>query len=220
MPSHLISAWNCLAQRSPVFATCQPTTSEAQWSTAAKTQHQPSAFVQNRDASVPPELVRPVGPDPAAVGPVPAGMPPPHRCQQPVLLHQPFLPARIPLAASRAFTLRWPSPRNGLAFTTVRVSSTSSSSLSAVFGPRFPGCRRSDFGGPPCCARSTIHARACDPPRLAHHRQRTKKIGGTIRLTPVLRGLDRRRPSPRAIARQLDCATRPFHMSQIDPSAI
>ena len=92
MPSHLISAWNCLAQRSPVFATCQPTTSEAQWSTAAKTQHQPSAFVQNRDASVPPELVRPVGPDPAAVGPVPAGMPPPHRCQQPVLLHQPQHP--------------------------------------------------------------------------------------------------------------------------------
>ena len=42
-----------VAQRSPFFATCQPTTSEAQWSTAAKNQHQPSAFVQNRDASVP-----------------------------------------------------------------------------------------------------------------------------------------------------------------------
>ena len=41
------------AQRSPFFATCQPTTSEAQWSTAPKNQHQPSAFVQNRDASVP-----------------------------------------------------------------------------------------------------------------------------------------------------------------------
>ena len=41
------------AQRSALFATCQRTTSEAQWSTAAKNQHQPSAFVQNRDASVP-----------------------------------------------------------------------------------------------------------------------------------------------------------------------
>ncbi len=41
------------AQRSPFFATCQPTTSEAQWSTAVKNRHQPSAFVQNRDASVP-----------------------------------------------------------------------------------------------------------------------------------------------------------------------
>ncbi len=30
-----------------------PTMSEAQWSTTAKNQHQPSAFVQNRDASVP-----------------------------------------------------------------------------------------------------------------------------------------------------------------------
>ena len=42
------------AQRSPFFATRQPTTSEAQWSTAAKNQlHQPSSFVQSRDASVP-----------------------------------------------------------------------------------------------------------------------------------------------------------------------
>ena len=41
------------AQRSPFFATCRPTTSEAQWSTAAKNQNQPSAFVQNRDAAVP-----------------------------------------------------------------------------------------------------------------------------------------------------------------------
>ena len=75
-----------------------------------------------------------------------------------------FLPARIPLAASRAFTLRWPSPRNGLAFSTVRISSTSSSSLSAVFGPRFPGWRRSASGDPPSLAssaytleRATLH---------------------------------------------------------------
>ena len=29
-----------------------------------------------------------------------------------------------------------------------------SSSRSAVFGPRFPGCRRSDFSGPPRPARN------------------------------------------------------------------
>ena len=31
-----------------------------------------------------------------------------------------FLPARIPLAASRTLTFRWPSPRNGLSDSTVR----------------------------------------------------------------------------------------------------
>ena len=41
------------AQRSPFFATRQPTTSESRWPAAAKNQYQPSAFVQNRDASVP-----------------------------------------------------------------------------------------------------------------------------------------------------------------------
>ncbi len=41
------------AQRSPFFATCQPTTSVTQWSTAPKNQHHPSTRVQNRAASVP-----------------------------------------------------------------------------------------------------------------------------------------------------------------------
>ena len=39
-----------------------------------------------------PELVRPLGRDPAAVGPVSAGMAPPHRHQQTVLPHQPQHP--------------------------------------------------------------------------------------------------------------------------------
>ena len=59
-----------------------------------------------------------------------------------------FLPTRIPLAASRAFTFRWPLPRNGLAFSTVRISCRSSSSLSAVFGPR---CAASGYTGPRAC---------------------------------------------------------------------
>ena len=42
-----------VARRLPFFTTCQPTTSEVQWSMAAKNQHQLSAFVPNRDASVP-----------------------------------------------------------------------------------------------------------------------------------------------------------------------
>lgn len=50
-----------------------------------------------------------------------------------------FLPTRIRLAACRAFTFRWPSPRNGLAFSTVWICSTSSSSLRAVFGPPLLG---------------------------------------------------------------------------------
>ena len=37
---------------------------------------------------------------------------------------------------------------------TVRISSTSSSSLRAVFGPRFPGSRRSATGDPPSLART------------------------------------------------------------------
>ena len=37
------------AHRSPILATCRPTRSDAQWSTAAKNQHQPSAFVEGRD---------------------------------------------------------------------------------------------------------------------------------------------------------------------------
>ncbi len=41
------------AQRSPFFATWQPTTSVTQWSTAPKNQHQPSVPVQNHAASVP-----------------------------------------------------------------------------------------------------------------------------------------------------------------------
>ena len=64
------------------------------------------------------------------------------------------MPARIPLAASRTFTFRWPSPRNGLSDSTVRISSTSSSSLSSVFGPRFPGVRVPDSGAPLTSARS------------------------------------------------------------------
>ncbi len=48
--------------------------------------------------------------------------------------------ARIPFAARRARTFRCPSPANGLSDSTVRISTTSSSSLSAVFGPRLPGC--------------------------------------------------------------------------------
>ena len=138
------------AQRSPFFATCQPTTSELQWSTAAKNQHQPSAFVQNRDASVPQSSsglsvrIRPLWVLSPRGWPRRTGASSP--CSR-ISLSTRFLPTRIPLAASRAFTFRWPSPRNGLAFSTVRISSTSSSSLSAVFGPRFAGCRRSDSGG-------------------------------------------------------------------------
>ena len=104
-----------------------------------------------------PELVRPFGADPSAVAPVSAGMSPPHRRQHPCALisrSTRFLPARIPSAPSRTFTLRWPSPRNGLSDSTVRISSTNSSSLSSVFGPRFPSCRRSDSRGPPTCVRS------------------------------------------------------------------
>ena len=66
-----------------------------------------------------------------------------------------------------------PCPRNPLAFSTVRISCRSSSSLSAVFGPRFPGSAASGYTGPralsasgpwigvdaahwpsPCCRRS------------------------------------------------------------------
>ena len=125
---------------------------------AAKNQHQPSAFVQNRDASVPHNSsgrsvrIRPLWLRSPRGRPRRTGTSSP--CSR-ISLSTRFLPARIPLAASRAFTLRWPSPRNGLAFSTVRISPTSSSSLSAVFGPRFPGCRRSDSGRSPRRARSS-----------------------------------------------------------------
>ena len=49
------------------------------------------------------ELVRVLGPDPAAVGTVPAGMPAPHRRQQPVRPHQAehrFLPIRMAAVAA------------------------------------------------------------------------------------------------------------------------
>ena len=90
-----------------------------------------------------PEFVGPLGPDPAAVAPVSAGMTPPHRRQQSVRPSSASAhgscPTWIPLAASRALVFRWPSPRNGLAFSTVRISSNSSLSPSAVFGPPLPG---------------------------------------------------------------------------------
>ena len=80
------------AQRSPLVATCQPMTSEVQWSTAAKNRHQPSAFVQNGDASVP----RSSSGLSVRIRPLwvrsPAGMPPPHWRQQPVRPHQPQHP--------------------------------------------------------------------------------------------------------------------------------
>ena len=145
------------AQRSPFFAMCQPTTSEAQWSTAPKNQHQPSALVQNRDASLPqsssgrPVLIRPLWLRSPRGCPRRTGASSP--CAR-ISRSTRFLPARIPLAASRPFTFRWPSPRNGLSDSTVRISATSSSSVSSVFGPRFPGRRRSDSRGPPRCARN------------------------------------------------------------------
>ena len=166
------------AQRSPFFATCHPTTSEAQWSTAAKNQHQPSAFVQNRDASVPQSSSgRSVRIRPLWLR-SPRGCPRRTGASNPCALisrSTRFLPTRIPLAARRALTFRWPSPRNGLAFSTIRISCTSSSSLSAVFGPRFSW--RSGLDLLPADLRpQRIHARACDPPRLAHHRQRVGPI--------------------------------------------
>uniref|UniRef100_UPI003AF30E88 hypothetical protein n=1 Tax=Candidatus Palauibacter sp. TaxID=3101350 RepID=UPI003AF30E88 len=42
-------------------------------------------------------------------------------------------------AARRARTFRCPSPTNGLSDSTVRISTTSSSSLNSVFGPHLPG---------------------------------------------------------------------------------
>ena len=50
-----------------------------------------------------------------------------------------FLPTRIPLAASRAFTFGWPLPRNGLAFSTVRGSPAGAPRRSAPSsGPATP----------------------------------------------------------------------------------
>ena len=43
-----------------------------------------------------------------------------------------FLPTRMPLAPSRIFTFRWPSPRNGPSGSTDRISLVTSSSLSSV----------------------------------------------------------------------------------------
>ena len=87
-----------------------------------------------------------------------------------------FLPTRISLAASRALTFRWLSPRNGLAFSTVRTPCNNSSSLSAVFGPRFPGWPRSASRGPPSLARNAYTARPRDYPGVAHHRQRVGPV--------------------------------------------
>ena len=128
MPSHLISAWNCLARycepqscrrpRPRAIALLKPPL-WAQHPLADRLQRRPAvarlrdvpaddvrgAVVDGREEPAPalrlrpeprrvraPELVRPLGPDPAAVGPVSAGMPPPHRRQQPMLPHQPQHP--------------------------------------------------------------------------------------------------------------------------------
>ena len=88
-----------------------------------------------------------------------------------------FLPTRIPLAASRAFTFRWASPRNGLAFSTVRISCRSCSSLSAVFGPRFEASA-SGYTGP----------RACQP---------RARGSGSTRLTGRRRAVGDRTPEAR-----------------------
>ena len=80
-----------------------------------------------------------------------------------------FLPTRMPLAFRRARTFRWPSPRKSLSCSTSRISSTNSSSLSFVFGPRFFGSATTSR------CRSTPHGvdrRAGDAPHLADHRQR------------------------------------------------
>ena len=78
-----------------------------QWSTAAKNQHQPSAFVQNRDASVPQSSsglsvrIRPLWVR------SPRGWPRRTGASSPlsrISLSTRFLPARIPLASS-AYTL-------------------------------------------------------------------------------------------------------------------
>ena len=50
-----------------------------------------------------------------------------------------FLPTRIAFGLSRALTFLWPSPRKSLSWSTCRISWTNSSSVRAVFGPRFFG---------------------------------------------------------------------------------
>ena len=142
MPSHLISARNCLARYG-----------------------EPRA----------PSRSRPCGPTPpwpglrgdALAAPAPAA--PFTR----ISLRARFLPTRNPLGRKPCLHLPVPHrPRYGLDFSTVRSSCSNSFSFSAVFGPRFPSCRRSDSGGPPSLARKRVHARTRDPPHLAHHSQR------------------------------------------------
>ena len=65
-----------------------------------RTSTSPLPFVQNREASVPQSSSGPLGPDPAAVGPVSTGMPPP----------QPVPAVRAPASASAPGSCRPESP--------------------------------------------------------------------------------------------------------------
>ena len=120
MPSHLISAWNCLAlycepqscrrprpramalPKPPMWARTPWRTGSSAAQRSALLRHVPaddvrSVVIDGREEPAPalclrpeprrvrsPEFVEPLGADPAAVAPVSAGMPPPHRRQQPV----------------------------------------------------------------------------------------------------------------------------------------
>ena len=131
-----------------------------------------------------PEFVRPPGPDPAAVRPVPAGMAPPHRRQQPVLQHQlQHTVLADPDPSGRKPRLRLPvalARGTGSSSGTVRISSTSSSSLSAVLGPRFAASRRPDSGGSVSRARNAYMLE-----RATHHVSHTivRRVGPVRRRT-------------------------------------
>ena len=126
-----------------------------------------------------PKFVRPLGPDPAAVAPVPAGPPPPHRRQQPVLPHQaehpvlarpdplgrkPRLHLAVALAEERTRLQHRPDLPQQLLVAQCRLRAPLPQ-LPAI-GRRWPALLRPQ----------RIHARTRDPPSLAHHRQRVRPL--------------------------------------------
>ena len=160
------------AQRSPFFATCQPTTSVTQWSTAPKNQHQPSTRVQNRAASVPHSSSgRSVRIRPPWLR-SPRGTPLPNRRQQSVLPHEPQDPvlarpgppgrqARshlpVPLAQERALRQHRPDLRHQRLVAQRRLRTALAKLLPAT------GWRA-----------QRVHARPWHPPRLAQQHQRIR----------------------------------------------